>query len=115
MRRSGSDLAVLFVDLDDFKPVNDRLGHAAGDRVLRAVAQRIGAAVRQGDHVGRLGGDEFVVIAEPVADLDEAIAIANRILVEIARPVSIGSTTRLARRRASASHWARRRICRPTR
>lgn len=92
VRRSGSDLAVLFIDLDEFKPVNDRLGHSAGDRVLRSVAQRIGAAVREGDHVGRLGGDEFVVIAEPVADLDEAVLIAERILAEIARPVSVGST-----------------------
>jgi diguanylate cyclase (GGDEF)-like protein len=92
VRRSGSDLAVLFIDLDEFKPVNDRLGHAAGDRVLGAVAQRISAAVREGDHVGRLGGDEFVVIAEPVADLDEAVLIAQRILGEIARPVSVGTT-----------------------
>jgi diguanylate cyclase (GGDEF)-like protein len=92
VRRSGSDLAVLFIDLDEFKPVNDRLGHSAGDRVLGSVAQRISAAVREGDHVGRLGGDEFVVIAEPVAELDEAVLIAQRILAEIARPVSVGTT-----------------------
>ena len=86
-RRSGACLAVLFIDLDGFKAVNDNHGHRAGDTVLRTIAHRMVNAVRAGDHVGRLGGDEFVVIAEPVHDIDEAIQLATRLLDELAAPI----------------------------
>ncbi len=93
--RSGGQLAVLFVDLDQFKDVNDSLGHLAGDAVLATVAQRLVNSVREGDHVGRLGGDEFVVIAEPVQDIDEAVSVAERVLEALSQPIdlSIGSVT----------------------
>ncbi len=91
--RTGARLGVLFVDLDGFKDVNDHHGHPIGDAVLRVVARRLERAVRQGDHVGRLGGDEFVVIAEPVIDVDEAMAVANRVQRALARPMQIDSLT----------------------
>lgn len=75
-------LAVIYVDLDDFKPVNDRYGHEIGDRVLDAVARRLEAVVRPGDLVARLGGDEFAVLCPGVTDEEEALAVAHR-LVEV--------------------------------
>ena len=89
--RSGSKLAVLFIDLDHFKDVNDLNGHHAGDTVLTTVAQRLVNTVREGDHVGRLGGDEFVVLAEPVHDVDEAVGLARRILDILAEPIELGA------------------------
>lgn len=90
--RNGSSLAVLFVDLDGFKEVNDHHGHHAGDTVLRAVAQRLVTSVREGDHVGRLGGDEFLVIAEPVGDVADAVRLARRLVVAIAEPIDVDGT-----------------------
>lgn len=86
-RRSEASLAVLFIDLDDFKAVNDNHGHPAGDIVLRAIAQRMVQTVRGGDRVGRLGGDEFVVIAEPVDHITDAVELAERLLAKLAEPV----------------------------
>lgn len=91
--RTGGTLAVMFVDLDDFKEVNDRHGHPAGDTVLRAISERMVAAVREGDHVGRIGGDEFVIVAEPVGGPAEAISLAKRVADAVAQPISVGSTT----------------------
>ncbi|PWC75038.1 GGDEF domain-containing phosphodiesterase [Azospirillum sp. TSH64] len=73
-------LAVLYVDLDRFKRVNDSLGHAIGDLLLCRVADRLGVSVRRCDTVGRLGGDEFLVVLERVADRDEAAMVAQRLL-----------------------------------
>lgn len=78
--KSGSLLAILFIDLDGFKSVNDTAGHEAGDEVLRHAARRLQLAVRPGDHVARLGGDEFVVILEGLARREEAAAVAERVL-----------------------------------
>ncbi|GLY18306.1 hypothetical protein Kisp01_53200 [Kineosporia sp. NBRC 101677] len=86
-RRGGEEVAVLFVDLDFFKRVNDRLGHAAGDEVLQTAARRIRGALRQGDIVGRQGGDEFVVLIDPVPGPAELVEIAERILDTVGAPI----------------------------
>jgi diguanylate cyclase (GGDEF)-like protein/PAS domain S-box-containing protein len=85
--RSHDLLAVLLLDLDGFKTINDSLGHAAGDQLLGVVAERVSAAVRPGDTVARLGGDEFVVLLEDAADPGEAAAVAERLLATLGEPL----------------------------
>jgi diguanylate cyclase (GGDEF)-like protein len=80
---------VLFLDLDDFKQVNDSLGHARGDKLLAAVARRLQGLVRDGDVVARWGGDEFAILQRSVADVSQAGELAEQILREIRRPVFI--------------------------
>jgi len=87
---AAQGLGVLYLDLDGFKPVNDRLGHAAGDAVLRAVAQRLTSIVRQGDTVVRLGGDEFGIIC-PGVSRDALDEVGRRILVRMPEPITIGA------------------------
>ena len=88
-RRGLLDVAVLFVDLDEFKTVNDRFGHAVGDDVLREVASRLAACVREGDSAARVGGDEFaVLLSECVAEAD-AVAVSSRIVRAFAEPITI--------------------------
>ena len=84
-----STFAVLFLDLDRFKLVNDTLGHSAGDAILKETAARIGRAVRSRDVVARLGGDEFAVLAENLSSDDEAVELANRLRQELNRPVEV--------------------------
>jgi len=86
IRRQRAVLALLFLDLDDFKAVNDSHGHAAGDVLLVSVADRLRAAVRASDFVARLGGDEFTVLCENVTDLQEAAAVALRVVEALGRP-----------------------------
>ena len=86
-RRSSSSLAILYLDVDDFKLINDAHGHHAGDAVLRSVAKRLVRSIREGDLGGRLGGDEFVVVAEAVENVDEALELAHRVAAEVSRPV----------------------------
>ena len=88
-QRHDSVLAVLFVDLDRFKTVNDRLGHAAGDAVLQTVAGRLVGALRPGDTVARLGGDEFVVVCEDLPGSAEAAQVARRLGVALAPPLPV--------------------------
>ena len=88
--RQQSKVAVMLLDLDGFKLVNDGLGHAVGDEVLVAVAQRLGRALRASDSVARLGGDEFAFILENVEAESELATVANRILAALAAPVTAG-------------------------
>ena len=95
-RRRGTSAAVLFVDLDHFKPVNDRLGHAAGDQLLVEAADRLRTAVRGADTVGRVGGDEFVVVLSQIGHLTGAQAVAERVVRCFDEPFAIdGATVRI--------------------
>ena len=88
-KRAGWPLAILFLDLDLFKRVNDSLGHDAGDRLLRVAAERIRRAVREADMLFRMGGDEFTVLLEDVRGPEEAAAVAGRVLEGIAEPLQL--------------------------
>jgi diguanylate cyclase (GGDEF)-like protein/PAS domain S-box-containing protein len=88
-RREPTGLAAIFVDLDDFKTINDSLGHAAGDRVLLEVAKRISACVRTADTAARFGGDEFAILLEDVAGVQAAAETAERILEALAVPIQV--------------------------
>jgi diguanylate cyclase (GGDEF)-like protein/PAS domain S-box-containing protein len=90
-RRAGEYVAVLYCDLDHFKAVNDTYGHAAGDELIRVTAQRLTAALRDHDTAGRIGGDEFIVVIGQLSDPADVAALADRILVSIARPIEIDS------------------------
>ncbi|MGH2721731.1 MAG: putative bifunctional diguanylate cyclase/phosphodiesterase, partial [Actinomycetota bacterium] len=105
--RSGWDPAVLFIDLDDFKSVNDGLGHVSGDALLVSVAKRLVDVLRSADTVARLGGDEFAILLEDMADARDPQLVAERLLEELSAPVliegaevfvtaSIGVATRLS-------------------
>jgi diguanylate cyclase (GGDEF)-like protein len=87
--RSHQQVAVLFMDLDSFKTVNDSLGHVAGDRLLVTVAQRLHECLRTADTAARLGGDEFAVLLEDVESEDEAVAVAARIMGSLRPPVLV--------------------------
>jgi diguanylate cyclase (GGDEF)-like protein/PAS domain S-box-containing protein len=87
----GEGSAVIYVDLDDFKSVNDRLGHAAGDRLLVAAADRLRGAARKGDAVGRLGGDEFLVICPQVESSAQAVRIAERVAAATEVTIDVGT------------------------
>ena len=91
-QRGGHHLALMFVDLDRFKSVNDTMGHDAGDELLKQVSARLRACVREGDTVARLGGDEFTVILNPLADHSLGIQIAKRIVSDLQTvfPLSMG-------------------------
>jgi diguanylate cyclase (GGDEF)-like protein len=89
-RRHHTPVAALFVDLDNFKSINDTLGHAAGDELLQAVAARLDGAVRATDTLGRLGGDEFIVIAEELSLAAGPELIADRLLEALKQPFTLG-------------------------
>ena len=97
-KRSPPTLALLFLDLDNFKDLNDSRGHETGDELLKQVGQRIGACIREGDTVARLGGDEFVILLDNVgadAELaaEHAARIGSKILAEVDKPFVIGGIT----------------------
>ncbi|HKJ24549.1 MAG TPA: GGDEF domain-containing protein, partial [Myxococcota bacterium] len=87
--RYGNTLAILFLDLDDFKAVNDALGHEAGDRLLHEVARRVAGIVRKSDTVARIGGDEFTVILTQIGKPEDAARVARTMLQRIAVPVRL--------------------------
>jgi diguanylate cyclase (GGDEF)-like protein len=93
--RTGSLVGVLFIDLDDFKTVNDRFGHPAGDQLLRTIGERILEHVRPGDTAARLGGDEFAVLLEDLRGEDDARAVAQRLIDEIRTPTRLGEVDAL--------------------
>jgi diguanylate cyclase (GGDEF)-like protein/PAS domain S-box-containing protein len=91
--RYGTTVAVLFLDLDRFKPVNDSFGHTVGDELLVQIAARLRSSVRRGDVVARFGGDEFVVLCEHPAGQAEMLELARRLIDALSEPVTIGSVS----------------------
>ncbi len=91
LHRSRGVLAMLFMDLDKFKAVNDNLGHEAGDKLLVSVAERLAVLMRDTDTVARLGGDEFVILAEELDSEEEALALGGRVLEALESPFPLGS------------------------
>ncbi|MDM8351127.1 EAL domain-containing protein, partial [Pseudomonas sp. sp1636] len=89
-RRYKRSLAVMFIDLDGFKPINDSMGHGSGDLILVEVARRMNQQVRPGDTVARLGGDEFIVILPDLAREEDVLLVTERIMENIARPYTVG-------------------------
>jgi diguanylate cyclase (GGDEF)-like protein/hemerythrin-like metal-binding protein len=87
-RRAHSKVAILLLDLDGFKNINDRHGHHAGDEVLKAVANRLAVLVRGGDTVARLGGDEFAIVLADVSDPHDATSVAEKVLLSVAEPIA---------------------------
>ena len=127
-RRRGSEVAVMFIDLDDFKPINDSFGHQEGNRVLREVAERLRGSLRETDVAARFGGDEFVVLLEDVASASEALGVAERFQERLRVPFEVdggrgvyttasigialgsrGRPQRLVRKADEASYRAKRR------
>ncbi|MDP2745516.1 diguanylate cyclase domain-containing protein [Pseudomonas sp.] len=88
-RDSQTQMAVLFLDSNRFKEINDQLGHAAGDAVLIAIAQRLRTQLREGDTVARLGGDEFAVLLKPIHHEDDAVLIADKIIDSMHEPIAL--------------------------
>ncbi|HUV04279.1 MAG TPA: EAL domain-containing protein [Armatimonadota bacterium] len=85
-RRSQRPLAVMFLDLDHFKLINDTLGHSVGDQLLKQVAQRLTASVREADTVARMGGDEFIAIVADISESEDATVVARRVLETLSQP-----------------------------
>jgi diguanylate cyclase (GGDEF)-like protein len=92
-RRNGKQLALLFIDLDRFKKINDSLGHEGGDRLLCQVAERLSSCTREGDTVARLGGDEFVVLLPGLSNAQQAARLAGEMLGLLAEPFNIGGSS----------------------
>jgi len=93
-RRQSRVFGLLYVDLDDFKPINDSLGHEAGDQVLITIATRLRGALRESDTVARIGGDEFVVIVREAGGVDDVVAVAEKVNAAVRCPVTIGGSER---------------------
>jgi diguanylate cyclase (GGDEF)-like protein len=91
-KRSGKAIAVLMLDLDHFKQINDTLGHAAGDEILIEVSRRLKKRIRKEDHIARLGGDEFVIIQRDLKTTDDAVTFAQELIVSLSQPYDIKQT-----------------------
>ena len=94
-RRRTTNFAVLFLDVDHFKAINDALGHAAGDRLLKDLAKRLHSALRAGDIAARVGGDEFLILFDEVASIEALAVVAERLIQALRVPYSIGTETRV--------------------
>lgn len=92
-RRTGKAVAVIFIDLDHFKSINDTLGHTAGDELLLEMSERLRRCVREDDTVSRLGGDEFTMILNELRQPEDAVTVADKILVAVQQPMTIGGMT----------------------
>ena len=92
VRRHGGRMGVLYIDLDKFKPVNDTLGHEAGDVVLKEVARRLTGCIRGSDTVARVGGDEFVIVIEEIVKQAEAAAVARKVIDVMSKPIEVADT-----------------------
>lgn len=108
-RRRAGHVAVLFVDLDMFKAINDTHGHEAGDEVLKEVARRLSACVRAADTVSREGGDEFVLVLPDLEEREDARRVADKALVELARPMKVGANELRVTPSIGVSYYPRRR------
>ena len=108
LHRSNGVVAMLFIDLDKFKAINDNLGHSVGDRLLVAISERLADLMRDSDTVARLGGDEFVILAEDIENDAEARALAERVIDALERPFLVGTAelAMLASVGVSVSHSA---------
>ena len=95
-RRPGQQVAVLFLDLDRFKVVNDSLGHPCGDKLIMAVADRLRHALRRHETIARFGGDEFAILCEDIADSQDAIAVAERVLKSFSLPFALDDNETVA-------------------
>ena len=98
MKKHGPEnetVAIMLIDLDDFKPVNDRYGHGAGDELLQEISARLQATVNDNDTVGRMGGDEFVVIGRAVKSSQDVYDYANRILSSVSAPFKLKNGTEI--------------------
>ena len=113
IRRAPDAIAVLFLDLDNFKPINDNFGHQTGDQLLISVARRLETCVRPGDTVARLAGDEFTLLLENIVDIEDAFVVADRVLESLRSPVTIDQHELLVAP-ASASPTARPAVKVPT-
>ncbi len=89
-KRTNGQLALLFIDLDNFKTINDGLGHAAGDFVLRTLAQGLKSVVREVDTVARMGGDEFIILIDEIDNVDGLLVVAHKVLETLSQPVRRG-------------------------
>ena len=85
-RREKETLAVMFLDLDRFKVVNDTAGHTEGDRLLQSASERLWGLIREGDTVARVGGDEFAILLSGISQVEGAVAVSKRILKDFRRP-----------------------------
>jgi diguanylate cyclase (GGDEF)-like protein len=105
--RDATKLAVVFLDLDGFKQINDTLGHEAGDVLLRTVAERVGGAVRGIDTVARLGGDEFAVLLEGMTEHEEVVFAVERLFSSLRHPIALAAQEVFPRASAGIAVWPR--------
>jgi two-component system cell cycle response regulator len=92
-RRNHGSMAIVYLDLDGFKQINDMLGHSVGDEVLQLVAGRLSAAVREEDTVGRLGGDEFVIVLWNAGSVTDVVTVASKLITLVSMPYDVGRHT----------------------